>query len=232
MPLQQYNPECNRELSLIARDVRARQSPLLSLLFVVVGQLSLFQDGNQQDQNNNQDNNSNHLFALPRGPRDPVDLPLGPIKPALVAIDRDINIIKHGDLVVQLVPDLHAQLALARYARAEAVELLVLLLEHALVVRMDLHVAHAARLVVVAHRVVRVVAVPVAEELRLEVRVCAGTRRVIREAHRLRHAAGAVLWSQARVRVRGAAGRFPGRVFEVWVEGGIVRVGQGLGGRW
>lgn len=114
-----------------------------------------------------------------------------------MTVHGDIDVVQHGDVVVQLVADLHAQLALARYAGAQPVELLVLLLQDPLVVRVDLHVVQLARLIPVPHRVVRrVVAVAAAEELGFEVRAARIVGRVVGEAHRFGNGAG-VLGSEA-----------------------------------
>ena len=99
-----------------------------------------------------------------------------------MAVGQALRLLEHGDLVVELVADLHAQLALAADALAQAVELRVLVGEDLAVVSVDLLVRlEPGGLVAVALRRVRVVAVRLVEELRLDVR---DGRRVL-EAYRL-----------------------------------------------
>lgn len=128
--------------------------------------LRSLQDRNQQHQDDNKHDNSNHLLALPSGPRDPPDLPARALEPRGVPVDEGLLVLEHGDLVVELVADLHAQLALAADGLAQAVELVVLLAQDAAVVRVHLHVVREPLgRVAVALGPVGVVAVGLVEEL-------------------------------------------------------------------
>lgn len=84
-----------------------------------------------------------------------------------MAVDEGLLVLEEGDVAVELVADLHAELALAADAGAEAVELLVLLGEHLAVVGVHLHVGVEPRgVVAVAGGRVRVVPVGPVEESR------------------------------------------------------------------
>lgn len=79
-----------------------------------------------------------------------------------MAVNDLVDLIEHGDVAVELVADLHAELPLAADGLAEAVELLVLLLEDLGMVGVQLLVVEQLGVVAVAGRVVpdiRVVAV-------------------------------------------------------------------------
>lgn len=87
------------------------------------------------------------------------------VQPALVAVNEGLLVLEHGDVVVELVANLHAQLALPRNGRAQPVELLVLVGEDLAVVGVNLLVVvELGRLVAVALGRVRVVAVGAVEE--------------------------------------------------------------------
>lgn len=124
------------------------------------------QHRNQQHQDDNKHDDGNHLLALPRGTRDPPDLSAGAVEARGVAVDEGLLVLEECDLVVELVADLHAQLALAADGLAQAVELVVLLAQDPAVVRVHLHVVREALgRVAVALGAVRVVAVRLVEEL-------------------------------------------------------------------
>ena len=67
-----------------------------------------------------------------------LQLPARAIQSPLMAIHVALDIIQHLDLPVQLVPDLDAQVPLPPDAFSEPVQLVVLLLDDVLVVRVDL----------------------------------------------------------------------------------------------
>ena len=139
-------------------------------------------DGNQQDEDDDQDDDGHHLLALTGGTGDAADLTPGAVEAALVTVDNALVVAEHGDLVVELVADLHAQLALAADAGAEGVKLGVLVGHDLLVVRVDLHVGHvgAGDVVAVARGGVRVVAVGAEEPPRVGVGVGGGVRAGLR----------------------------------------------------
>jgi hypothetical protein len=131
-----------------------------------------------------------------------------------VAIGGGLDVVEHGDLAVELVADLHAELALAADGLAEAVKLLILLLEDAGVVLVELLVVKGGGLVAVAGRVGRVVAVG-AEKAVAGLVGSSGGRGRVAEADRLGGLAG-------------GGGRDGGSVSEVVAE--LVRVGVREGG--
>lgn len=154
-----------------------------------------------------------------------------------MAVDGGVDVVEHGHVLVELVADLHAELALARDAGPQRVQLRVLLVQDLLVVRVDLRVRHLPRRVPVPRPpVLRVVPVPAApEQLRLQVGVAgSGRRGVVGEPHRLGGCAGA-LGPQVRRRGSGlgvGSGGRRGGVLEVAVEGRVVRMrerGRGRG---
>lgn len=124
------------------------------------------QHRNEQHQDDNQDDDGNHLLALAGGARDPAHLAARAVEARGVAVDEGLLVLEQGDLAVELVADLHAQLALAADGLAQAVELVVLLAQDAAVVRVHLDVVgEALGRVAVALGPVRVVAVRLVEEL-------------------------------------------------------------------
>lgn len=167
--------KCKKELScFIDRAPSRYQLPISSHLFYIAPRTTRhhvlppspavsLQHGDQQDKNNNEDDDGDHLLALARGARDLADLAAGAVEAALVAVDGAVHVVEHGDVLVELVADPHRELALPRDADPELVQLLVLLVQDLLVVRVDLRVGHAVRLVPVPHApVVRVISVPAA----------------------------------------------------------------------
>lgn len=164
----------------------------------------LFENSDQQDQNDDEDHNGRHLLILTGPFGDLAQHPRRAIQATLLTIRDALDLVQHGDVAIQLVANLHANLALAADGLAEAIELLVLLLEDLGVVLVQLLVAHLDGGVAVAGIIgvmVGVVAVG-AEELR-----CWGGGGVA-EAHRLGLA-----------RRRGRRGR-----------GGVGKVGRERGG--
>lgn len=92
----------------------------------------------QQHQNDYEDDNRRQapiLLGLARKRRQP---PRRPVKLALVPVDSLVHLVQHVHLVVQLIPNLYAQLPLPAYALAQPVQLLVLLPYDARVVLVDL----------------------------------------------------------------------------------------------
>ena len=100
--------------------------------------LPSLRNNNQQHQHNNQHHNHRQTPILPRLARNPIQPPPRAPKLRRVPIHPFLHIIQQHDLAVQLIPNLHAEFALAADTRAELVELVVLLADHAAVVGVDL----------------------------------------------------------------------------------------------
>lgn len=170
-----------------------------------------------------------------------LQLPARAIQPPLVPIHVALDIIQHLDLPVQLVPDLDAQVPLPADALAQPVQLVVLLLDDVLMVRVDLLVVElgvvGAWLVVGGGRVVAVgeeggavggvliVIVRGVEE--------GAGARVVAESDRFGEVGGGAVGGALEGGGGGDAwpgGRFLG-MGEVAGEGWVVGLGDGGGGR-
>lgn len=114
------------------------------------GESSLFQDGNEEDEDDDEGENGGDLLVVAGGPGDLVDGPVGAVEARLVPVRGALDVVEHGDVGVELIADLHAQLTLPADGLAQAVEVLVLLLEDVGVVLVQLLVVHPAGLVAVA----------------------------------------------------------------------------------
>lgn len=130
----------------------------------VDGESSLFQNGNEEDEDDDEDDNGGDLLVVASGPGDLVDSPVGAVETRLVPVRSALDVVEHGDVGVELIADLHAQLALPPDRLAQAVELLVLLLEDVGVILVQLLVVHPAGLVTVAGGVVAVRVIAVGPE--------------------------------------------------------------------
>lgn len=152
-------------------------------------------------------------------------------------------VLKHSNLVVQLVPDLHAELTLPADTCAQRIELRILLGEDLAVVRVDLHVVEPRGRIAIARGRVWVVAVGLVEERCGGLLIGEGCGVGVLEAHGLvgRRAAGGAGAEGARLfagRGRGGGGCVgkvggEGRVVGMREGGGCARRGEAveLGGQ-
>ena len=182
----------------------------------VLRPLSL-QHRDEQHQNHHQHYDDRAALIIIRPPRNlPKPVPCA-TEPALVAVDVALDLVEHEHVLVELVADARAQLALPADRRAQPVQLVVLLRQHLRVVRVDLLVGEAVR---VRHGEGRVGLVAVGEE-RLARGVRGGGRGVVAEAYGF--------GGGARRGGRGG-GRGGGGVREVGRERGVVGLRDGAGG--
>lgn len=128
-----------------------------------------------------------------------------------MSVGSAFHLVEHGDVGIELVTNLHAELTLATNRLAQTVELLVLLLEDLRMILVQLLVVHLAGLVAVPHAVIWVVAVLTEELLRRRGGGVAEPDRLARLA-----AGGA-----------GAKRLGGGGVGEFIGEGGVVGAGEG-----
>lgn len=200
------------------------------------------ENNNQQHQNDNQNHNRRHLLVIRRRPRNAPNLVPRTIQPSLVSIHKRLLVLKHSHMVIQLVANLHAQLPLPANRLAQPIELLVLVGQDLAVVLVDLLVRlETGRVVVVALRCVRVIAVGAVEERRgggiVIVLERGGRRRqwivVVGEADLFLVAWGRTGAAKGRLgggveTGRGRAGWFQGRgMCKVGGKRGVVGMGDG-----
>lgn len=93
---------------------------------------------NQQDEYDNQNDNDGQTPILPRLSRKAIEPAPRSYKLGRMAIHALFHIIQQHHLAVELIPNLHAEFALAANTRAEGIELVVLVGDDAAVVGMDL----------------------------------------------------------------------------------------------
>lgn len=136
-------------------------------------------------------------------------------------INQRLLVFQQSHLVLQLIPNLHAQLPLATNALAQSVELLVLLRKDARVVCVHLHIVHVRRGVAVARGRVRVVAVRLVEESG-SIRIVVIAGGIVLEAHSFVRRA----WAAQGARFLGCGGGGAVCMGKVLGEGWIVGVGE------
>lgn len=95
-------------------------------------------DDDEQDQDDNEHNNDSQTPILPRLSRKTIQASPRPVKLGGMSIDAFLYIFEQESLAVEFIPNLHAQLALAANARAQAIELLILVADDLAVVFVDL----------------------------------------------------------------------------------------------
>lgn len=122
-----HPPEANRHAYSV------RPSPLPRVRCLGQGLASStsrsFQDCDQEDENNNQYNNGGHLLVLAGAPRHLAEGIPRTIQTTLVTVCNGLDLVQHGNMAIQLVAYLHAELTLAADGLAQVVELRVLVAE-------------------------------------------------------------------------------------------------------
>lgn len=98
----------------------------------------LLRNNNQQQQHHNQNHNNRQTPILPRLPTKSIQAPPRPPKLRRMPNHALLHLIQQHNLPIQLLANLHAQLALPANARAELVELVVLVGDDLAVVGVDL----------------------------------------------------------------------------------------------
>lgn len=189
------------------------------------------QNSNEQDEDDDEDNYGGDLLVVVGAAGDTAEGSRGAVETGLVAVDGGVDVVEHGDVAVELVANLQAELALAADGGAEAVEVLVLLVEDLGVVVVDLLVGEGLGLIAVARRsggggVIMVGAEELAAlGVEVGVGVDAWRGRGVAEADRLARFAGLRAG-------RLAGGGGAGGVGKVWGERRRVGAGQSVCGGW
>ena len=178
---------------------RLQPQPCITLHLFLLG------NHNEQHQHDNQHDNHRQTPILSRLPAEAVQPPARPAELGLVTINALLDLVQQQHLAVQLVPNLHAQLALPPDGGTQGVELIVLVTQHGAVVLVDLLVVEVR---LVGRQLGILIAVRLVEQRRAVLGgVCVV---VVPEAHAL-----------------GRMARLGGGGSEVGGQGRVVGLGEG-----